>query len=142
MNRRVVQSSTASVVHAVTAASYHVDRGATGGAMPVLRSKPPMSEPTTDAPRHREEATWVLRLEASAEFDASYDGDLDGFAWRDDQFADLRARVLAAALRELKSTPGWTIRIGNQGRDATDEVVALVALDPDSEAFAPKAPSR
>lgn len=85
---------------------------------------------------HREEATWTIRVEASAEFDESYDGELDGYAWRDRQFRDLQQRATAAVLRALGGVPGWRVRTGNRGLAATDEVLIHVELDVDSEAFA------
>lgn len=78
---------------------------------------------------HREEVTWTIRIEASAEFDASYDGELDGYAWRDRQFRELQNRATAAVLRALASTPGWRVRTGNRGLAATDEVLVHVELD-------------
>ena len=84
---------------------------------------------------HREETTWTIRIEAAAEFDESYVGELDGFAWRDRQLRELQNRALTAVLRELAGTPGWRVRTGNQGLPATDEVVIHLELDADSEAF-------
>lgn len=85
---------------------------------------------------HREEATWTIRIEAAAEFDDSYDGELDGFAWRDAQFRELQNRAIAAVLRALGATPGWRVRTGNRGIPGTDEVLVHVDLDLDSEAHA------
>lgn len=87
---------------------------------------------------HREEATWTIRIEAAAEFDDSYDGDLDGFAWREQQFRELQNRATAAVLRALAATPGWRVRTGNRGLPATDEVLVHVELDVDSEAHQPR----
>ena len=83
---------------------------------------------------HREEATWTIRIEACAEFDEAYDGDLDGFAWREKQFRELQNRALTAVLQALAATPGWRIRTGNRGLAATDEVLVHAELDVDSEA--------
>lgn len=88
---------------------------------------------------YREETTWTIRIEAGAEFDDAYDGDLDGYAWRDRPFRELQGRVVAAVLRELAAAPGWRVRTGNRGLPATDEVLIHVELDADSEAFAPPA---
>jgi len=85
---------------------------------------------------HREEATWTIRVEASAEFPESYDGELDGFMWREAQFRELQNRAVAAVLRALAGTPGWHVRTGNRGLPATDEVLVHVELDVDSEAHA------
>jgi hypothetical protein len=86
---------------------------------------------------HREEATWTIRIEASAEFDEDYDGELDGFAWREKQFRELQNRAVGAVLRALSGTPGWRVRTGNRGLAATDEVLVHVDLDVDSEAHRP-----
>jgi hypothetical protein len=87
------------------------------------------------APSHREEATWTIRIEASAEFDDSYEGDLDGYAWREAQFRELQNRAVTAVLRALAGTPGWRVRTGNRGMAATDEVLVHAELDLDSEAL-------
>jgi hypothetical protein len=83
--------------------------------------------------RHREETTWNIRIEASAEFDPSYDGELDGYEWRDRLFPDLQRRVTAAVLRELAATRGWRVRTGNRGLPSSDEVLILLELDADAE---------
>jgi hypothetical protein len=85
---------------------------------------------------HREEATWTIRIEATAEFDEAYEGELDGYAWRDGAFRALQQGALAAVLRALGSTPGWRVRTGNRGLPASDEVLIQVTLDPGSEAIA------
>ena len=82
---------------------------------------------------HREEATWTIRVEASAEFDDSYDGDLDGYAWREQRFRELQQRATTAVLRALAGVPGWRVRTGNRGLPATDEVLINVELDLDAE---------
>jgi hypothetical protein len=87
---------------------------------------------------HREETTWVVRLEVGAEFADDYDGDLDGYAWRERWQREVQPRLLAALVRELQASPGWRARSGNHGLPARDEVVFNVELDPDSEAFAPR----
>lgn len=87
---------------------------------------------------YREETTWTIRIEAGAEFDESYDGDLDGYAWREQQFRALQNVALSAVLRALAGTPGWRVRTGNRGMAATDEVLVHVELDVDSEAHARK----
>lgn len=78
---------------------------------------------------HREEATWTIRVEASAEFPETYDGELDGFAWRESQFRALQNRVVGAVMRALGELPGWHVRTGNRGLPATDEVLVHVELD-------------
>jgi hypothetical protein len=87
---------------------------------------------------YREEAGWVIRIEAGADFGDDYQGELDGYAWRDGAFREVQRRVLSAVLRELAATPGWKARTGNRGLPATDEVTIVLELDADSEAFAAK----
>jgi hypothetical protein len=67
-------------------------------------------------------------VEASAEFDESYDGDLDGFAWREQQFRELQQQATAAVLRALAGNKGWRVRTGNRGLAATDELLIHVEL--------------
>lgn len=78
---------------------------------------------------HREDTTWAIRIEAGAEFDEAYDGELDGFAWRERFRREVQPRVLAAVLRELAATPGWRVRTGNRGLPAHDEVLIHLELD-------------
>jgi hypothetical protein len=78
---------------------------------------------------HREEATWTIRIEATAEFDEAYDGELDGYAWRATQFRELQNRAAAAVLRAVASTPGFRARTGNRGLPATDELLIHVDLE-------------
>ena len=80
---------------------------------------------------HREEATWTIRIEASAEFEESYDGELDGYAWRDQQFRDLQQQATTAVLRALAGLRGWHVRTGNRGLAATDELLIHVQLEPE-----------
>jgi len=77
---------------------------------------------------HREEVTWTIRVEASATFDESYDGELDGYVWRDQQFRALQHRVTAAVVQALSGLDGWHVRTGNRGLPATDEVLIHVEL--------------
>jgi hypothetical protein len=91
------------------------------------------SRPAHDADMHpREEATWDIRIEASAEFDEDYQGELDGYVWRDGLFRELQRRAAAAVLRELAALPGWRVRTGNRGLPATDELLIHLELVPDA----------
>lgn len=79
---------------------------------------------------HREEVTWTIRVEATANFDENYDGELDGYVWRDKQFRELQERATAAVLRALAGLEGWRVRTGNRGLPASDEVLIHVELEP------------
>jgi hypothetical protein len=85
---------------------------------------------------YREEAGWTIRIEAGAAFEDDYDGELDGYVWRETHFREIQRRVLAVVMRELAATPGWRVHAGNRGLPATDEVMLHLELDADSEAFA------
>lgn len=84
---------------------------------------------------YREELTWVIRFEASAEFPEDYDGELDGYAWREQFYRDVQPRVVAAVFRELadiaqnKGAVKWHIRPGNRGMSSRDEVLIHIELD-------------
>ncbi len=82
---------------------------------------------------HREETTWNIRVVASAEFDDDYQGELDGYAWRDHHFREVQRRAVAALLRELAAAPGWRVRTGNRGLPATDEVLIYIELNASAE---------
>jgi hypothetical protein len=86
--------------------------------------------------RHREETTWNIRIEASAEFDESYDGELDGYVWREDLFRQIQRRAASAVLRELAAAPGWRVHSGNRGLPATDELLIHIELDASAEEVA------
>ena len=79
--------------------------------------------------RHREEASWSIRIEASAEFDPDYQGELDGLVWRESLFREVQRRAAAAVLRELAAAPGWRVRTGNRGLPSTAEVLVHLELD-------------
>jgi hypothetical protein len=52
---------------------------------------------------HREEGRFTIRLELSAEFDASYEGDDDGFAWLENWKNTVRPKVVRAVFDALRS---------------------------------------
>lgn len=78
---------------------------------------------------YREESSWTIRIEASAEFDEDYQGELDGYAWRERLFHDLKRRVASAVLNELASAGGWRVRTGNRGLPASDELLIHLEVD-------------
>jgi len=76
---------------------------------------------------HIEETTWVLRIEASARFAEDYDGEDDGYAWRERFRDEVLPRLVRATLRELGTLPGWRARPASRGLPADDEL--LVKLE-------------
>ena len=87
---------------------------------------------------YREETTWALRFEVGAGFAEDYDGELDGYAWRELFYRDVQPRVVAAIFRELGKLSGWKIRPGNRGMSSRDEVLIHMEL---AEASLPESES-
>lgn len=52
---------------------------------------------------HREEGRFTVRVELSAEFDESYEGDDDGYAWLRAWQADVRPRLTRAVIDVLRA---------------------------------------
>ena len=88
---------------------------------------------------YREETTWTIRFEVGASFADDYDGELDGYAWRERWQREVQPRLLAALMRELGGMPGWKIRPGNRGMSSHDEVLIHMDLldSAESEAKTP-----
>jgi hypothetical protein len=72
-----------------------------------------------------EEREFVVRVELRCTFPADYDGDDDGYAWAGD-LQPLGAEIAHAVAAVLKRRPGWSVRAGNRGRPA-DEEITLIA---------------
>ena len=75
---------------------------------------------------YREETSWAIRIEAAATFGEHYDGDDDGYAWRDAFVREIQPAIAAAVYRQLSALPGWTVRPGNRGLPATDELMIVL----------------
>jgi hypothetical protein len=75
---------------------------------------------------HVEDTSWVLRIEASATFAEDYDGDEDGFAWRERFRSEVLPRLATAVLRELAALPGWRARPAARGLPGDDELLIKV----------------
>jgi hypothetical protein len=78
---------------------------------------------------YREETTWTIRIEAEARFDDDYDGDMDGYAWRERFHREVQPRIMAALFRELNALPEWKVRPGNRGLSSHDEVLVHLELE-------------
>lgn len=66
--------------------------------------------------KHREEADLAIHLHWVAEFDEDYEGEEDGFAWRERVQGQLAPRLLAAVLETLRADPRWAVRHAPRGR--------------------------
>ena len=75
---------------------------------------------------YREEHSFSIRLEAIARFGDDYDGDDDGFVWREDFHRKVQPKLTAlvlSALQGLEGLEGWKVRTGNRGVSQTDEIL-------------------
>ncbi len=82
--------------------------------------------PATPARVHREEATFVVRIELSAEFDDAYEGDDDGYAWLERWRASVQPRVTRAVLEHLRAQPAFDAVPVSRGKNPVDEVEIAV----------------
>jgi hypothetical protein len=78
---------------------------------------------------HVEEKEFTLRLEVRCAFPPDYQGDGDGFEWFA-EFEPLAAEIVRAARQVIAGRPGWTVRPGNRGRPADEEITLLVERAP------------
>lgn len=66
---------------------------------------------------HREERSYSIDIHLVAEFDESYEGDEDGFAWAG-RFEDvLKPRLLAAVREALRSDSRFSLLVAPRGKD-------------------------
>ena len=66
---------------------------------------------------HREERSYSIDVNLVAEFDDSYEGDEDGFAWFERFESGLKSRLTAAVTEALKSDPRFTLLVAPRGKD-------------------------
>jgi hypothetical protein len=89
---------------------------------------------------HREEASFVVRLELSADFDEDYEGDDDGGAWLQAWRARVQPRIVRAIFAELRAEPGFSALPVSRGKSPDDEIEVAVTFRPPSGGR--KAPGR
>lgn len=77
---------------------------------------------------YTESLTWNIRIEAQAEFPDDYDGEQDGFVWRDEFQRTVQPAVVAAVARELSRHSQYRLRGGNHGLPGQDEIVLHLDL--------------
>lgn len=66
---------------------------------------------------HREERSFAIELALVAEFDESYEGDEDGFAWHERFESVLKPRLVAAVTSALRSDPRFSLVAAPRGKD-------------------------
>jgi hypothetical protein len=74
--------------------------------------------------KYVEERTFTVRLELRCEFPDDYEGEEDGYEWAKHIPAVAAEVVQAAAAAARKG--GWSVRAGNRGRPAEEEVTLLL----------------
>jgi hypothetical protein len=79
---------------------------------------------------HREEGRFVVRIELSADFDESYEGDADGYAWLEAWRARVRPRLLRAVVDQLRSEPEFEAVPVSRGQDPEQEIEIAVRFKP------------
>lgn len=87
-------------------------------------------------PVHREEASFTVRIELSAEFGDDYEGEEDGNAWLERWRARVGPRLVKAIFEQLRAEPGFTAVPSSRGKNPEDELEIAVRFVP----AVPKAP--
>ena len=80
---------------------------------------------------HREEGRFVVRIELSAEFDESYDGDEDGNAWLERWRARVLPRLARAIFEQLRAEPGFDAVPTSRGKSPDEELEIAVRFKPE-----------
>ncbi|HTB77494.1 MAG TPA: hypothetical protein VK762_29825 [Polyangiaceae bacterium] len=83
---------------------------------------------------HREEGSFTVRIELSAEFDEAYDGEDDGNAWLQRWRARVQPRLARAIFDQLRAEPGFTAVPASRGRNPEEELEIAVRFVPATRA--------
>ncbi len=75
---------------------------------------------------HREEGRFVVSIELSAEFDESYEGDDDGYAWLQAWRERVQPRLLKRVFEELRADRAFDAVPVSRGKNPEDEVEIAV----------------
>ncbi len=79
---------------------------------------------------HREEGTFSVRIELSAEFGEDYEGDDDGYAWLERWRTRVQPLVARAVFAELRSEPGFSAVPVSRGKNPEEELEIALRFDP------------
>jgi hypothetical protein len=79
---------------------------------------------------HREEGRFVVRIELSAEFDESYEGDEDGNAWLERWRSRVQPRLARAIFEQLRAEPGFDAVPASRGKNPDEELEIAVRFKP------------
>jgi hypothetical protein len=78
---------------------------------------------------HREEGSFTVRIELSAEFAEGYEGDDDGNAWLERWRSRVQPRLARAIFEQLRSEPGFTAVPASRGKNPEEEIEIAVRFD-------------
>ena len=81
-------------------------------------------------PVHREEGSFTVRVELSAEFGEDYEGDDDGNAWLERWRARVQPRLVRAVFEQLRSEPGFTAIPVSRGSNPEVAIEIAVRFGP------------
>lgn len=79
---------------------------------------------------HREEGSFIVRIELSAEFGEAYEGDEDGNAWLLRWRERVQPRLARVIFEQLRSEPGFTAVPASRGRSPEEELEIAVRFQP------------
>jgi hypothetical protein len=79
---------------------------------------------------HREQGSFTVRIELSAEFAEAYEGDDDGNAWLDRWRARVQPRLARAIFEQLRAEPGFSAIPASRGKNPEEELEIAVRFDP------------
>lgn len=79
---------------------------------------------------YREEGTLTIRVDLSAEFGESYEGDDDGYAWLERWRTTVQPKVVRAVFDALRSDPGVDAIPVSRGRRPDENVDIEVHFKP------------
>ncbi|HWX09371.1 MAG TPA: hypothetical protein VNY33_05285 [Gaiellaceae bacterium] len=85
---------------------------------------------------HREEGSFIVRIELSAEFGEAYEGDDDGNAWLQRWRARVQPRLARAIFEQLRAEPGFTAVPSSRGKNPEVELEISVRFEPAGGAHA------
>lgn len=81
-------------------------------------------------PVHREEGSFTVRVELSAEFGEDYEGDDDGNAWLERWRASVQPRLVRAIFEQLRSEARFTAIPVSRGSNPEEAIEIAVRFDP------------
>jgi hypothetical protein len=83
-------------------------------------------------PVHREDGSFTVRIELSAEFGEAYEGDDDGNAWLERWRSRVQPRLARAIFEQLRAEPGFSAVPVSRGKHPDEELEIAVRFDPEA----------